>query len=299
MSTILIAGGSGLVGKRLHKLLTAIGHSVRLLTRHASGPGQFAWDPAAGSIDDKALEGVDVLINLAGAGIAEKRWTEERKKLIIDSRVQSNLVLHDALVRTGLRPRVYLSASAIGYYGDSGEALMEESSLPADRSFMVQCCEAWEKAADTIAELGIRTVKFRIGVVMAKEGGALKEFITPLRFGLGTYFGNGSAWYSWIHLDDLCRMFMWAIGEEEVEGVYNAVSPQPARIKALIQSTATAMKHWAIFMPVPAFALHTLLGEMSAVVLNSNRVSNEKILDTGFEFEFPDLDLALKQIMAG
>ncbi len=296
MPTTLLAGGSGLIGSGLAELLRAKGHTVRLLTRSPKGPDQFGWDTEKGTIDEAALQGVDYVVNLAGAGIADQRWTESRKREIIESRVQSARLLRDTFMRTGLRPKAYLSASAIGYYGNSGERRMNEADAPVDDSFMVQCCQAWEEAADEVAALGIRTVKFRIGVVLAKEGGALPEFIKPLRFGVGTYFADGQAWYSWIHRNDLCRAFVWAIENEAVAGVFNAVAPLPERLKALVQATADAMHKNALLMPVPAFALRLALGEMSAVVLNSNLVVADKIQAAGFVFEYPKLPAALQQI---
>lgn len=296
MPTTLLAGGSGLIGQRLAELLRAAGHQVRLLTRHPKGPEQFGWDVEKGTMDEAALSGVDYVVNLAGAGIADKRWTAARKREIIDSRVQSARLLRTAFERTGLRPKAYLSASAIGYYGNSGERRMSEVDTPVDDSFMVQCCRAWEQAADEVAALGIRTVKFRIGVVLAKEGGALLEFIKPLRFGLGTYFADGQAWYSWIHRDDLCRAFLWAIQNESVAGVFNAVAPQPERLKPLVQATAQAMGKNALIVPVPAFALRLALGEMSVVVLNSNLVAGDKLREAGFSFQYPKLEAALGEI---
>ena len=173
---------------------------------------------------------------------------------------------------------------------------MHETDAPVDRSFMVQCCEQWEQVVDEVATLGIRTVKLRIGVVLAKEGGALAEFVKPLRFGLGAYFGNGKAWYSWIHRDDLCRAFIWALDHPDVAGVYNAVAPQPARIKALVEATARARQKPALILPAPAFAMRLLFGEMAAVILNSNHISAKKIQQAGFEFQYPALDGALKAI---
>ncbi len=296
MPTTLLAGGSGLIGTRLAAMLREQGHTVRLLSRHPHGEGQFAWDPAAGTLDEAALEGVDYVINLAGAGIADRRWTAARKRELVDSRVQSTRILVQALQRSGHRPKAWVSASAIGFYGNSGEQIMHETDMPIDRSFMVQCCEQWEQVVDEVAALGIRTVKLRIGVVLAKEGGALAEFVKPLRFGLGAYFGNGKAWYSWIHRDDLCRAFIWALDQPNVAGVYNAVAPQPARIKALVEATAHARQKPALILPAPAFAMRLLFGEMAAVILNSNHISAEKIQQAGFKFQYPALDGALKAI---
>ena len=294
--TILLAGGTGLIGSRLAEILREQGHTVRILTRSPQGEGQFAWNPTAGILDGAALQGVDFVVNLAGEGITDRRWTAARKRELVDSRVQSARTLRDAFERTGLRPKAYLSSSAIGYYGDSGEQLMTESDAPVGSNFLVECCKKWEHAADEVATLGIRTVKFRIGIVLAKGGGALPEIVKPLRFGLGTYFADGQAWWSWIHLDDVCRAFIWAIENQQVEGVFNAVSPVPVRGIELVKATAKAMRQPAIFVSAPALTLQLALGEMSAVVLNSNRISAEKALKAGFEFRYPGLTGALEAI---
>ncbi len=296
MPITLLAGGSGLIGTRLTVMLREKGHTVRLLSRTPRGANAFAWDPSAGTLDEAALKEVDYVINLAGAGIADRRWTAARKREIIDSRVQSTQVLARALERSGHRPKAWISASAIGYYGNSGEQIMQETDAPVGRSFMVQCCEQWEQVVEEVAALGIRTVKLRIGVVLAKEGGALAEFVKPLRFGLGAYFGNGKAWYSWIHRDDLCRLFIHALEHPEISGALNAVAPHPVRIKPLVQATARAMRQPALIVPAPAFAMRMILGEMAAVVLNSNLISAEKTLSTGFEFQYPTLEEALHAI---
>ncbi len=296
--TILIAGGTGLIGSRLTEILQAKGHQVRLLTRSPKADGHFFWDPSKGAIDHSALEGVDAVINLAGAGIADGRWTAARKRELVDSRVQSAAVLYQAMEKMTNRPKSYLSASAIGIYGNSGENWMQESTPPVEQSFMVDCCQQWENAADQMRQLGIRTIKFRIGVVMAKEGGALAEIVNPLRFGLGAYFGDGQAWWSWIHRDDVCGAFVWGIENQAVEGVFNLVAPNPARGKDLVKSIAEARDKPAVFLPAPSFVLRLVFGEMSAVILNSNRISAEKISKAGFEFQWPQIDAALRDIFA-
>lgn len=297
MSNILIAGGTGLVGRRLTYWLQQAGYEVRILTRYPRASAHVLWNPEVGTIDDAAVAEADFIINLAGAGIADARWTPARKRELISSRVDSARTLKQALQRTGHRPKAYLAASAIGYYGNSLERLMQESDVPADSSFMVQCCQQWEAASDEILELGIRTVVLRIGVVMSKEGGALAEFLKPLRFGLGTYFADGQAWYSWIHRDDLCRIFLWAMQEDAASGVFNAVAPRPERNIELLKKTAKAWGKPALFLSIPAFALRLVLGEMSAVVLNSNRVSAQRLLEAGFDFSYPHAAGALKQVL--
>lgn len=296
MPVTLLAGGTGFVGTRLATLLRQKGHIVRLLVQKPAGEEQFAWNTQTGYIDEKAVAGADFIINLAGAGIADKRWSEARRRQIIDSRVKSTQLLLQAIERSGHQPTAYVSASAIGYYGNSGEKRMLETDAPADHKFMVQCCEQWEQAADSVAALSIRTVKLRTGVVLGKDGGALLEFLKPLRFGLGTYFGDGQAWYSWIHLDDICRAYIWALETPEAEGVYNAVAPCPVRIKPLAEALVRARRKPAVVVPVPAFALRLWFGEMSSTILNSNLVSAEKIGQAGFTFEYPVLEDALQAI---
>ena len=296
MPTVLLAGGSGLIGRRLAEILLEKGFAVRILSRSPQGEGQFAWNPAAGTMDDAALEGIDAVVNLAGSGIADKRWTTARKRDLVESRVQSARTLRSAFGRTGLKPLVYLSSSAIGYYGNSGERWMTETDQPVDNSFMVECCRQWESAADEVAALGIRTVKLRIGIVLAREGGALAEFVKPLRLGIGGYFADGHAWYSWVHIDDVCRFFIWAIENPAIEGVFNVAAPHPVRNKDLLKAIARAMHQPAVFVPAPPFALRLVLGEMAVVVLNSNRIAANKAIQAGFQFRYPELAGALEQI---
>lgn len=296
--TILIAGGTGLIGKRLIPMLRAEGWTIRLLTRNPKGPEQFHWDPLTNKIDAAALDDVQAVINLAGAGIADKRWTTQRKKELIESRVKAADLLWQHFSKLKARPEVYLSASAIGFYGNSGEAWMSESDGPVEETFMVDCCRQWESAADRFAQLGIRTVKFRIGVVLAREGGALAEVVKPIHFGLGAYFGDGQAWWSWIHRDDVCGAFLWALQQPEASGVYNLVAPNPVRGKALVADTACAMQKKVFLAPAPSFVLRLIFGEMSAVILNSNRVSADKLLKSGFAFQYPELEPALRHIFA-
>jgi hypothetical protein len=293
---VLIAGGTGLIGSRLASMLEEKKYAVRRLTRHPVGPNDFFWDPGDGKLDEKALEGVLAVINLAGAGIAEKRWTPRRKKILIESRVQGTKLLREAFMKKNTCPEAYLSASAIGYYGETGEKWMYEPDPPADQSFMVRCCTAWEEGAEAIAALGSRTVVLRIGIVLAKEGGALPELMKPIRFGIGGYFADGQAWYSWIHRDDLCHMFIWALENQAVDGIFNAVSPHPVRNKELIRSVAAASHRKVLMIAAPAFALRLALGEMSATILNSNLVSCDKIRGLGFHFQYSNLDDALREI---
>lgn len=296
MSTILLAGGTGFIGSRLQTMLRERGHTVRLLSRRPKGVDQFAWDPLAGALDETALRGADAVVNLAGAGIADKRWTPARKRLLLESRTKSAALLRDAFQRAGQRPEVYVSASAIGYYGDSDEQLMRENDPPVGSGFLAQTCQVWEQAAGEVAALGIRTVVLRIGIVLDQTGGALHEIVRPLRFGIGAYFGDGRAWYSWIHRDDVCRAIIFALENRQIEGAFNAVAPHPVRNRELVKAAAKARQRPAFLAPAPVFALRLALGEMADAILQSNRVSAEKLTQTGFIFQYPELDAAMAEI---
>ncbi|MCC6459747.1 MAG: TIGR01777 family protein [Saprospiraceae bacterium] len=293
---VLLAGGTGFIGTRLTALLRSKGYEVRLLTRRPRKAGEYAWDPVAGSIDEQAVLGAQVVINLAGAGIAERRWTTARKQLITDSRVESARVLRHTFQRLEHFPELYLSASAIGFYGNSGERWVDETDPSADASFLPQCCALWEGAAEEINALGIRTVVLRCGIVLGKEGGALREIVKPMRVGLGVYFADGQAWYSWIHLDDMCRMFVWAMEQPGLEGTFNGVAPHPVRNIDLTKAAAKALGRPVAMVPGPALALRLVLGEMADTVLFSNRVSDAKAIGAGFTFQYPEVAGALDAI---
>ncbi|MBK6948035.1 MAG: TIGR01777 family protein [Haliscomenobacter sp.] len=300
METILIAGGTGLIGKRLSAFLEEEGYSVRHLSRHENLQARFPayrWDPETGVMDPKALEGVSYVINLAGAGIADKPWTEGRKRMITSSRVRSTLLLRDALLKTAQRPKAYLSGAAIGYYGNRGEEWLTEESGPG-QGFLSESCLEWEKAIQEVSALGIRTVAFRIGIVLSSKGGALPKLNLPVRFRLAPYFGNGKQWYSWIHIDDLCRMFAFALKKESCTGVFNAIGPEPERNKSFMEKLAAVCGKKALVFPVPGILLWLGMGEMADTVLYSARVRAGKILLQGFEYLHPDLGEALKDLSA-
>ncbi|MDF0692738.1 TIGR01777 family oxidoreductase [Aquirufa ecclesiirivi] len=292
---ILITGGTGFIGKALQKQLRSSGHEVVILSR--SG-GDFHWDPAKGEMDIRALEGLDAIIHLAGAGIAEKRWTESRKEELIQSRVQSSQTLYQALKQHPHQVHTLISASGIGYYGaDTGERLCEESTEPG-QDFIASCTQAWEGSLKGIEGLGIRVVKFRIGLVMGNGGGIFPVLQKPIRWFVGANIGTGKQWQSWIHLKDLIGMFQWALQEKSMKGVYNAVAPEPLRQSELNQQLARAM-HRPLFLPaVPAFALRLVLGEMAVLVTGGNLVSSDRIQkEAGFSFRFVRFSEALKDLI--
>ena len=298
MSTVLLAGGSGLIGSRLNKLLQTKGYSTILLSRKKrQDPNFYQWNVNDGTIEEEAILKADYVINLAGAGIVDKRWTAARKKELIESRVKSARLLKDSFQKLNKKPKAYLSASAIGFYGNRGDEWLTETSAAGDDGFLAECTVAWEEAAKEITELDIRTAILRIGIVLSTQGGALKEMIFPMKLGVAGYFGNGEAYYPWIHIDDVCNMFIWALENEDAKGIYNAVSPKPVTVKDLTKKIKKARGSFALTLPVPNFALQIGMGEMSEMLLNSARVSCEKIQQSGFEFEHPKLGKALKDIL--
>jgi uncharacterized protein len=294
MQNILITGGSGLVGQRITALLEKKGYEVAWLSRSAqSGRKSFIWNVEKQEIDSLAVEWADAVIHLAGAGVAEKRWTPERKKLILDSRTQSTQLLFSSLEKAENRPNTFISASAVGYYGfNTGTSLVDESS-PAGTDFLAEVVKAWENEVKKMEGLDIRTVLLRIGIVLDAEGGALGEMLKPP---VAAPLGSGDQWMSWIHIEDLARMFVYALEKTTLQGVYNAVAPNPATNQQLTQEAAYAKGKTYLGIGVPGFVLKMVLGEMAAMVLGGNRVSCQKIQKTGFQFEFYELSAALKDI---
>lgn len=298
MATILIGGGTGFIGKHLSRKLAEDGHEVRILSRSAK-PGAeyptFVWDVAKQTIDDAAFEGVDYVINLAGAGIVGARWTEARKQLIISSRTDSTLLLATTMARLNVKPKLYLSASAIGYYGDRGNELMTETSEPGT-GFLSKSCILWEDSVSEVDRLGIPTCIIRTGIVLHPDEGALEKMLIPLNFWMSNYFGDGGQFYSWIHIDDMVDIYRHAI-KADLTGIYNGTAPNPATNKALAAAIGPAMGKSAVVMPAPAFAMKMAMGEMSHTVLDSARCSAEKLLATDFAFAHPELAGALEDLL--
>ena len=304
MKTVLIAGGSGLIGNRLSQLLSERGYAVRWLSRNPGGGAPypaFAWNPDRGDLDSRALEGVDAVINLAGAGIADGRWTEQRKALIISSRVNSTRLLAQKMGEMDRPPKVYLSGAAIGIYGDRGDESLDETAQPGNSGFLAESCRQWEAAIQALATaLPIRTCYFRIGLVLSGKGGALPKIKLPFYLGQGAYFGHGRQWYSWIHIDDVCGMFMEALEQEHWSGVYNATAPEPETNRLLTRMVGRVWFGYGlnIPIPVPAFALKFILGEMAETVLSSARVYPKRALEAGYKFGFPTLEAGLRDLKA-
>jgi uncharacterized protein (TIGR01777 family) len=249
----------------------------------------------AQTIDPQAMEWADAVIHLAGEGVAEKRWTAARKKSILDSRTQSTQLLYRAIEQAEQKPLAFISASAIGYYGfQTGATLVEENS-PAGTDFLADVVVAWEQEVKKIEALSLRCVLLRIGIVLDAKGGALGEMLKPP---VAAPLGSGDQWMSWIHVEDLARLFVFALEKTTLQGVYNAVGPQPATNQQLTKEAAAAKGKLYVGIGVPGFVLQLMLGEMAAMVLGGNRVSSQKIQKAGFEFEFPELKGALKAIFS-
>lgn len=299
--TVLISGGSGLVGEAITEILLDKNISVRHLSRKAGrrkdGVEVFAWDPDRGIIDEKALAGTDYIINLAGASIA-KRWTPDYKNQVLRSRVDGTRLLFNTVEKLSTPLKGFLSASAVGYYPNSFDKTYAEKDAPGN-DFLSLVCQKWEQEAVNFEELGIKTIRMRIGIVLSTKGGALPQMALPIKFGFGAPLASGKQWMPWIHLDDLARQFIHFIEHPELEGgVYNAVGPTSVTNTTLTQAIAKVLHRPLIIPNVPAFALKLLLGEMSETVLASNRCSNKKIASTGFKYKFPLLDEALDKLYA-
>lgn len=303
--TVLLTGGTGLIGTRLTELLQQQGYAVGLLVREATpkdrippGVSTYAWDVRRGQIDDRALSAADHLIHLAGAGIADERWTDERKREILESRTRSAALLAEGLRRTGHRPHSFVSSSAIGYYGaDTGPEYMSEQYTPG-LDFMAEVCVAWEEAADEVAALGVRTVKLRTGIVLSEKGGALAKLAAPIRYGVGAPLGSGKQFQSWIHLDDVCRMYIAAMENEGWNGSYNAVAPNPVTNEELTRTVAAVLRRPLWLPNVPEWALKTWFGDMAVVVTGGSYVLNQRIrLETDFQYRFPELRSALEDLL--
>lgn len=295
---ILISGGSGLIGSALTKLLIARGHKVSHLSRSKSSEGgiqTFVWNPSKGEMDNAAMDSVEAIVHLAGAGIADGRWSEERKKLIIDSRVDTANLLYQKAKELKPHLKVFVSASGISYYGmDTTENIYSESDPPSE-DFIGRCCVLWEEAADQFSDLA-RVVKLRTGIVLSADGGALKKIAQPVKFGVGAPLGLGSQWVPYIHIDDLCEMYLAAIEKESFKGVYNAVNGDHVTNTDLTKATAKALNKPLWLPNVPSFLLKAVFGEMAGLILEGSRTSAEKIKKAGFDFRYENLQDALRNI---
>ena len=293
---VLLGGGSGLVGNRLNQLLTKKGYDVWILSRNSKGKkNTIEWDVKNQKLNAKEIEAFDHIINLTGAGIVDHPWTEDRKKEIIDSRTQSSTLIAKAIQQNEKKPISFVTASAVGYYGFvTGEHIFKESDDPGN-DFLAETCELWEKSSELISNMGIPTALIRIGIVLDKDGGALKEMAKPVKLFAAAALGTGKQYLPWIHIDDLCNIFIHTM-ENKLEGPFNAGAPNQVDNKTFTKVLAKVLKRPYFLPNVPAFMMKLILGTRALLVLEGSRVSPEKIQNTGFEFEFTDLEGALKEI---
>jgi uncharacterized protein (TIGR01777 family) len=303
MPTVLITGGTGLIGKALTKELRKRNYDLIILTRfperYTNSPGlSYAkWNVEEQLIDKDAITRADHIIHLAGENVGEKRWRKKRKKVIVESRTLTSDLLVRALKETANTVKTVVSASGIGWYGEQKSSVpFTETDAPAD-DFLGQTCKQWEKSIEPVTTLGKRLVKLRTGIVLSSDGGALAEFKKYLQFGIATILGNGKQVVSWIHIDDLVRMFVYAVENESLHGAYNAVAPFPVTNRTFVLELAKKTKG-RFFIPVyvPTFVLKIVLGEMSIEVLKSATVSSEKIKQAGFDFLYPSVIEAIRQL---
>ncbi len=303
MQTVLITGGTGFTGKQLTKLLLQKGYRVIVLSRN---PGKGApspnlryahWDINKEEIDKTALMDADHIIHLAGAGVMDRRWSKKYMTEIVNSRTRSASLLINSLKQTGHKVQSFISASAIGWYGaDAGGAAFSEDTPPFS-DFLGETCRLWEAAADEAGTLGTMVCKLRIGIVLGRNGGAFEKYIKPVKYGLAPIMGSGAQIMSWIHLDDLCRLFLYAVENNSLQGCFNAVAPVPESNKSFMLKLAKQMRgNRFIALHVPAWALKLGLGKSSIEILKSCTVSDRKIKATGFTFVYPTAEAALAEL---
>ena len=295
---ILVSGSHGLVGKALIRSLTTDGHDiVRLVRGKPAGAAEIEWHPDDGRIDAAALEGLDAVVHLAGESIASGRWSDEKKRAIRDSRVKGTALLSDALARLSLPPSVFVSASAIGYYGDRGDELLTETSAPG-KDFLSSVCVEWEQATRPAVEKGIRTVNARFGIILDANEGALAKMLMPFRMGVGGRFGNGKQWMSWIAIEDVVNGLKFVITGASISGPVNFVAPNPVMNSEFTKTLGRVLSKPTLF-PVPAFGARLAFGEMAdALLLSSQRVKPGVLEESGFQFKWVMLEEALRNLLA-
>jgi uncharacterized protein (TIGR01777 family) len=296
MAKILITGGTGSIGNYLIRKLIASGHEPIVLSRGALNTElpykMYKWDPDKAYIDEKAFNGIEHIINLAGAGIADERWTPKRKNEIINSRLNSSKLIFEYLVKLNIKPISFIGASATGIYGGKTvEHVFVENDLPAN-DFLGTTCKLWEESYEPFIKMGIKTSIIRIAVVLMKNSGAYSKISGPIKYGFGTVLGNGKQYMPWIHVHDLVNIFLELISSKLESGVYNAVASEQVNNEIFTKALAASLHRKIIFPNAPAFILKMVFGEMATVVLEGSKVSNEKLLKHNFKFKYNDLTSA-------
>ncbi len=300
IETVLITGGSGLLGKYLCKRLIEKGYKPAILTRRPDPDSKiaaFRWDPDKKEIDNEAIMSADYIINLSGVNIGEKRWTKRRKRLIMDSRTLSAELLFDKIKESAHRPKAFVSISAAGYYGSvTSDRIFTEADGHAG-DFLGKVCQKWEESVNRFESIGIRTVRIRSAAVLTEKGGILDSMVTPVKLGVGSAIGSGSQYFPWIHIDDLCNIFIKAIEVPGMTGAYNAVAPDQITNKEFVRTLAHVLKKPFWFPGIPAIMMKILFGELSLMLLTGSRISSEKIKNAGYAFKFPELEGALRDLL--
>jgi uncharacterized protein (TIGR01777 family) len=290
----IVSGGTGFIGRQIVAQLQRAGRDTAVWSRKPGTSRTYQWDPLVGEPSSESLEGIDAVVHLAGEPVAQ-RWNPAVKKRIADSRVLGTRRLVEAIARLEHRPRVLVSASAIGYYGERGDELLTETSAPGT-GFLADLCRRWEAEADRATELGLRVVKLRIGFVLGRNGGALAQMVPAFKAMVGGKLGSGKQWMPWIHIDDVTGLFVHAT-ERDISGVWNATAPNPVTNEEFTRALARALHRPAV-LPVPGFALKLAFGELGQHMLDSTRVVPQAALDAGFRFQYPDIGPALENLLA-
>lgn len=303
MKTILITGGSGLVGRALSQLLISKGYKVVWLSRERFVKAEiprYSWDYNKGTIDEDALLQADIIVHLAGSNLGEGAWTRKKKQEIVESRVKTAQLILNTLKRLNKKPDAFISASAVGYYGkQTSDTVFDENTPSGKHDFLSRTCRKWESAAHQFyQQLGVRVVCFRTGLVLAPNSEAMRRMLLPARYGLAAPLGDGSQFLSWIHIDDLCSMYLKAVEDTSMQGIYNAVAPSYTTNAQFMRALAKSIQKPFFFPKIPAFILRLVLGEAADMMLSGSRVSAQKILDSGFEFNHPEIYEAMTAVVS-
>ena len=302
MEKVLITGGTGLIGKYLSDKLVSKGYEVAFLSRKSSNSKSiksYQWNVEQMTMDEEALSSSDYIFHLAGANIGEKRWSAKRREEIVESRVNSGQLLYETFKKSNSKLKAFISASAVGYYGAITSDKIFSETDEAAQDFLGETCKQWENSIEGFRNSDVRTVVLRTGVVLSEKGGALEKMMLPFRLGIGSPTGSGNQYMAWIHIEDLCNMYIKAIQESKMNGVYNAVAPEHVTNRLFCKTLAKVMKKPFWFPSIPAFVLKLLLGKMSEIVLTGSRVSCQKIIQEGFEFSYPTVKGALQSVLTG
>ncbi|KAA3613564.1 MAG: TIGR01777 family protein [Calditrichaeota bacterium] len=298
MQSVLVTGATGLVGKHLCSKLQKKGYDVKILSRQKKARSEykaFYWNPVENAIDKTALEKTDYIIHLAGANLSSKRWSKKRKKQIVDSRAGTTKLLFESVSRLDKKPMAFISSSAVGFYGTETKDKIFVESDPAADDFLGTVCREWEEAAGLFSKAGIRTVKLRTSLVLSNEG-PLSKILLPIKMGLGSPLGSGLQFMPWIHIEDLCNIFVMALEDSNLSGAFNAAAPEHVTNEEFTKILAKVLNRPLWLPKVPSFVLKAVLGQMSMIALQGSRVSSEKISKAGYKFKYPTLKSALENI---